>query len=108
MLTWTKEAAVAKMQANTVLAEVIRIEPRIQAVINQALSVTPYRGYSRVKTYYRLKRQAYYLVGFEAEKPELRTSTYFDAVVGTIDDLLPPDLIDRIDAGEEVEEVEDE
>ena len=107
MIEWTKEEAIARMEADPLVAESVRIEPRLVPIINEARAQLAYEGYSRVRTYNALKARAYGLVGYEAERPELRTTQHYDAVLGAIEWLLPPDSIDRADAGEEPDETEE-
>jgi hypothetical protein len=85
----------------------IRMEPRLLPIINEERAQQAYEGYSRVRTYYALKARASGPVAYEAERPELRTPQHYDAVLGATRWLLPPDSIDRMDAGEEPEEADD-
>jgi hypothetical protein len=107
MSQWTKEEAIDRVEADQLVAESVRMEPRLLPLINEARAQQAYEGYSRVRTYYALKARAYALVGYEAERPELRTPRHYDAVLGAIEWLLPPDSIDRMDSGEEPDEVEE-
>jgi hypothetical protein len=94
MPKWTKKAAIDRMKSNTLLQEVLRREPRIQAIVDEAVQQQNEAGYHRIQTYYALKHQAEPLVGWGAAKPEIKTPAHYDAVIRTLDDLLPPDTVD--------------
>lgn len=101
MARWSKAWAIGRIQKDAVLAEAVRLEPRLRPIIAEARAVKEYPGYNRVDTYVDLKMRAYSLVGLEAENRQLRTVRHYDAVMGAIDDLLPPDRWDRDEPDEE-------
>lgn len=94
MTKWTKESAISRMNDNKLLQEALRVEPRLRIIIEEAKEQRKVRGYNRIHKYVDLSNRALYLVGNLAENPQLRTSAFYDAVIHTIDDLLPPDVVD--------------
>ena len=90
-MRWRKKDAIQRAQSNEVLQEVLRIEPRLVAVIDEAKRQRSVRGYDSVGKYIELKNRALRLAGCLAEKEELRTNKAYDAVMRTVYDLLPPD-----------------
>jgi len=94
MAHWTKRAAIERMDRNLVLQQALRLEPRLEAIIAAATSQRRAKGYHRVRRYVELRNQAIPLVGAMAENPALNKAEYFEAVVHTLDDLLPPDGTD--------------
>ena len=85
----TKKAAIKRMQSNTRLAEIIQIEPRIRFFIKQAVLLQdPSPFESRIAIYVSMRNSLYNKVGWEAEKPSIRTSEDYDVVLDTILDLL--------------------
>ena len=53
MPKWTKKAAIDRMKSNTLLQEVLRREPRIQAIVDEAVQQQNEAGYHRLT--FRLK-----------------------------------------------------
>ena len=98
--TLSRAAALSRLQHNRVLQHALQFEPRLQALIDQALqSRAP--EYPREHIYDDLRRQSHHLVGPRAENPQLRASLYSQALLLALDDLLPPQEWDgaRIDTG---------
>jgi hypothetical protein len=91
---WTKKAAVDRVNDDPLVQEAMCLEPRLVAVIKEAMHQKRTRGYNRIQKYIELKNRATALVGQFAEVEQLRTQEYYDAVRGAIDDLLPPDHTD--------------
>jgi len=67
---------------NMTFEELIKIEPRLGDLRNEAVKImanSPGRYWERNKVWYHdLKPRFKHLVGFMAEKPELRTSEAYD------------------------------
>ena len=91
---WTKKAAIERMRQNALLHEALRVEPRLQPIINEALKQRNVPGYNRIHTYNALKARFELLVGWHCSKPKIKTREHYDTVVRTVDDLLPPDNVD--------------
>lgn len=96
--TWTKESAVQRMSENATLQWVVSIEPRVKEVLALAIQQRPCKGYNRIDRHYELKQKIQSLVGFSAKDVRVKTMKHYDAVMRTIDDLLPPDRADVADA----------
>lgn len=96
---WTKEQAIKRVREDKLLQEIIAIEPRVLDIISQAEAQVNRPGYHRIKTYNGLKGLIKSLVGFNAEKKELRTMVHYDIVVKAVNDLLPPDDVDLFPDG---------
>jgi hypothetical protein len=94
MAQWTKRAAIDRGNRNRVLQEALRLEPRLEAIIEEAQSQRRAKGYNRIRKYIELRNKVIPLVGSLAENPALNRRDYYDAVRETIDDLLPPDEVD--------------
>jgi hypothetical protein len=94
MTKWTKKSAISRMNSNPLLQEVLQIEPRLKPIIEEAKRQRNVRGYDRIKKHIELRNRAIQLVGWDAENEQLRSSKFYDVVVKTIDDLLPPDHVD--------------
>jgi hypothetical protein len=86
---WNQAAALSRLQHNRVLQHALQFEPRLQALIDQALQPRA-PGYPREHIYDDLRRQSHHLVGTRAENPQLRASLYSQALLLALDDLLPP------------------
>lgn len=102
---WTLDYALARMRINPLLHEALAKEPRLQPIIDRALYQRNYSGYNRTLTYYELKQRVNFLVGWGAANRELWGDTawamrYHEAVIRTIDDLLPADNTDLADSPE--------
>jgi putative transposase len=76
------------------LQEILRVEPRLWSVVNDAATQRRSRTYHRIRTYLALRNRVIPLVGWHAEREELRTSDHYQIVIDTIVDLLPPDEAD--------------
>lgn len=74
-------------------------------ILNEARGQRAFPGYNRVQTYHLLKARASRLVGMEAENKAVRTTAHYEAVMGTIAELLP---LDAADWGEGRQAEEDE
>lgn len=94
MSRWTKKAAIARLQSNLRLSEILQIEPRIQRYIDDAVRQENTTSYNRITTYTYLRDRLYHLVGWHATEPALHTSQAYDTVLNVIIDLLPPDRVD--------------
>jgi len=94
MTTWSKKTAIERMNHNQALQDILQLEPRLRAVIEEAREQRNNKGYHRIRRYTELKRKIASLVGSQAEKEELRSSEAYEIVRSTIDDLLPPDSVD--------------
>ena len=90
----TRQEAYRKVQADPLVQEALRIEPRLQSVLDRARLQTNEPGYHRIRTYYDLKRMFLGLVGWYAPQPQIRTQHHYMAIVGAVADLLPPDDVD--------------
>jgi hypothetical protein len=91
---WTKQAAIKRLKSNKLLQEALRIEPRLNDVIEAAQQQENVEGYHRIRRWYELKHWMNHLVGFQAEKEQIRTMKHWDAVRDAVNDLLPPDDVD--------------
>lgn len=87
-----KQSAIARMKANWLLQEALRMEPRIQVALDAALHQRSESGYNRSRRYGELKESIYHLVGWAARDLAISRSEYYEAVVSTIADLLPDDV----------------
>lgn len=94
MPIWSKNAALSRMKTNARLAEILRLEPRLEPIIRAAAQRSNGPGYDRIWAYRDLRDQSFSLVGWHAAHPDLRTMEDYDVVIRTIDDLLPPDDVD--------------
>jgi hypothetical protein len=94
MPRWTKKGAVRRMRENEKLQEILRIEPRLWPIINEAVAQRRNKTYQRVRMYIALRNRVVPLVGWYAEREELRTTEQYRLVIDTIVDLLPPDETD--------------
>ena len=99
MAKWTKSAAIDRGNRNRVLQEALRLEPRLEAIIEEAQSQRRAKGYNRIRKYIELRNKVIPLVGSLAKNPALNRRDYYDAVRETIDDLLPPDEVDIYSEG---------
>jgi hypothetical protein len=94
MARWTKKDAIKRMMENERLQEILRVEPRLWSVVSDAAIQRRSRTYHRIRTYLALRNRVIPLVGWYAEREELRTSDHYQLVIDTIVDLLPPDEAD--------------
>jgi hypothetical protein len=94
MARWTKKDAIKRMMENERLQEILRVEPRLWSVVSDAAIQRRSRTYHRIRTYLALRNRVIPLVGWYAEREELRTSDHYQLVIDTIVDLLPPDEVD--------------
>lgn len=88
MSRWTKKAAIARMQSNIRLAEITRIDPRIQFFIDQAIHYKFTSPYDPLWVYQTLRNNIQNWVGLHAELPELRNADDYYIVIDALDDLL--------------------
>lgn len=86
---WTKKAAIQRMKKDMELQALLYNYPEVQPLINEAIAQENVEGYHRIRTYIRLKREVFSIVGWGDEEREARVATR------VIDDLLPPDDVDR-------------
>lgn len=97
MSKWSKKRAIERMERNHTLQEILKTEPRLLPILDQAKAQQGGKGYDRIAVYTNLRNQAAGLVGSLAEKEAVRASVHYDIVIQTIADLLPPDQSDRSD-----------
>ena len=98
---WTKRAALRRLKEDELVQEAMQVEPKIREVIEMAKAQKDdEEGYDRILTYARLKNQVFPFVGWYCEKPQIKTSEHYAAVLAAILDLLPLDEIDLELAGE--------
>lgn len=90
-----KLAATRRMEAHTLLQEILQREPRLVPIINEARRQRAVPGYHRAQIYQMLKGRASRLVGIGAENKAISTTAHYEAVMSTIADLLPLDGADR-------------
>ena len=102
----TRQEAYRTVQADPLVQEALRIEPRLLAALDRARLQTNEPGYHRIRTYYDLKRMFSGLVGWNAPQPQIRTQHHYRAIVGAVADLLPPDNVDLADCPNALEEWE--
>lgn len=95
MLIQTTPIALQLVDFDARLGEILESEPRLQAVFDQAANQEAGAGYDRILAHLRLKNLIRPMVGWYADKPELRNSGDYQLVIETILNLLPPDRIDR-------------
>jgi len=93
---WTKRAAVGRLGKNELAQEAMRLEPKVREAIEKAKAQKNEEGYDRLWTYLDLKKIVVQYVGWLAQKPELKTSEHYAAVIEAINDLLPPDDDDLV------------
>jgi hypothetical protein len=97
MTKWTKKMAIERAEKNILLQEILKSEPDLISIIDEAKKQKKAKGYNRIKKYIELRNKAIPLVGWKASNEQIRTSEHYDAVIRTIDDLLPPDDVDLAD-----------
>ena len=79
--------ALALIERNEVLSEIVTVEPEILVILKTAAL---YSGYAnRWHMYTELKQRFLPLVGHYAQKPEIATSRHYEAMISAIDYLLP-------------------
>ena len=84
-----------KIFSNPKMKEILAIEPRLIPILEEAKKQRNIAGYDRIRTYIRLRNAACNYVGYECENPKLKNSKSYDLIRSAIDDLLPPDNIDK-------------
>ena len=87
---WSQAAALSRLQHNHVLQHALHVEPRLQALLDQALQ-PPESGYRHEQIYATLRAASRYLVGPRAENPQLRAPLSGEALLLALADMLPPD-----------------
>lgn len=102
MPPWSKKAAIKRMNSNNRLQEILEIEPRLKAVLQEAADCQNQNGYDRIRKYSALRNSLYTLVGWKAEKPGIRSQEDYTLMIRTIDDLLPPDDVDLFPDGKPI------
>jgi hypothetical protein len=96
----SKKKLLEQIQANQLVQEAIRVEPRIGSLIEQARRQWCVQGYNRLELFYdRFKPRIVTLVGWSASQKALRTTQHYDAVYEAIEDLLPADDVDLYSDG---------
>src|SRR5579871_3802886 len=90
-----KRAAIRRMEAHTLLQEILEREPRLVPIINEARGQRAFPGYNHDQTYRALKDRVSRLVGMEAENQAISTTAHYEAVMSTIADLLPLDAAEQ-------------
>jgi len=91
MARWTKVGAIARMQKNARLQEILALEPELLGVLDAAVRQRRNGNYSRIQTYVALRNQVIPWVGWHARVRELQNVRDYQAVIDTLMDLLPPD-----------------
>ena len=91
---WTRQGARVRMGKNKLLKRIMRDNSIIRNIIAEANQQKNKPGYHRIRTYLRLRDDASNQVGWDATKCWSTPEDDYDAVIGTIDDLLPPDDVD--------------
>jgi hypothetical protein len=83
-----RQQAITHIQENRLLAQVYQLEKeRLEQIVDLALMVEDPASHWR--EYERLKRMASRFVGWDANHPELKTTTHYEVMVNFIDWLLP-------------------
>jgi hypothetical protein len=93
-MTWSKKAAIERMNSNQELQNIMQLEPGLKSVIEEAQAQRNVKGYNRIRQYTELKGKIAFFVGNLATKENLRSTEVYEVVRNTIDDLLPPDSAD--------------
>jgi len=90
----SKIQIIRDMANNRRLQEILNIEPRLAAILEEAKGIRRNPEYDRIRTYIRLRNQVIPLVGWFAAQEALHNSSDYNLVINTIVDLLPQDEID--------------
>ena len=85
---WTKEAAIARMNSNKRLAEILKVEPRINKILDQAIRQRTNFFTENIEFFATMRNQLNDLVGRNAADPSIRTDEDYDTIQDTILDLL--------------------
>jgi hypothetical protein len=93
-ITWSPQTALDRLSTEHRLQEILQVEPRLQALLDQAIYQEAGPTYDRIRTYTKLRNQLIPLVGWHAEHPALRNSGDYQLVLEVLIDLLPPDRLD--------------
>lgn len=104
-LNRTRKQAIAALKTDPLLLEAVEVEPRLKPLLEEARKQKNVPGYHRIRTYYALKKQMDWLVGWQAKDKRIQSQKHYDAVVGMMSDLLPEDDVDiypdgKIDEGD--------
>jgi len=91
---WTRQEAVELLNENKKFQRILKIEPRISGIISEVLKIRSTQGYSRDMEYSLFKAKISKLVGYDAEKDELRDTDSYNVMLQVIVHLLPPDVLD--------------
>lgn len=89
MTTWTKEAAIQRADSNPLLQEMMKKQPAIRAIVDEAKAQQVGKGYIALDVFGRLKKRAERLVGHWAESNEFGDSVHYDTLLQAVEDLLP-------------------
>ena len=92
--SWTRQEAIKRLNENKKFQAIVKIEPRISAVISEILKIRSNKFYNWGEEYYRFKTKISGLVGWKAERDELRNSDSYEVVLNVVVDLLPPSISD--------------
>ena len=66
--SWTKQAAIQRLNENKKLQKIIKIEPRISDIISEVLRLKNCQSYDRDEEYGHFKSKAIKLVGFDQKR----------------------------------------
>lgn len=86
-----RERRIKRIYSNVRFQEILAIEPRIAAILDRAKRIRLSRDYHWYPTYVDYKHELMKLVGWEAERDELRSEHDYDLVIGAVDTILPLD-----------------
>jgi hypothetical protein len=70
-------------------------EPSLYTIIGEACAANQLARYNRIETYIELRNRADRFVGWYARDKSLATTEHYDAIIGLINALLPPDEVDK-------------
>ncbi len=82
------------MRSNSLLQDILTIEPLLKPIVERALKQKNVEGYNRIATYKNLRDSAIPLVGWRSVNPYISDMKHYDAIVLAIADLLPADYVD--------------
>ncbi len=91
---WTKQDALQRLNSNKEILKIIKIEPRISALITEAIKLDNCHGYNRDETYRQFKSKLIKFVGHTAENDKVGDADSYEVVIRVLDDLLPPDAVE--------------
>jgi hypothetical protein len=88
----TRKGAVEYMERHREFQRILQIEPRLQELVRRAMNTKVQRGYSFAVAYFQFKQEASRLVGYDAERQDLRNAGTYDITMDVISFLLPMDV----------------